>query len=216
MECVLGSSSAEWAGVIATAAAGLIALALLIFEIRTAHSERLLRKETEATAARDLALERARRVVGWLEPVMWQTNREGVVARCAGGWKLVVSNDTDDTVSNWRATVVTAELSGVDQILLEAAVVDHGVIPPRSRFEADLPMIDVDQNIPPAHHDLIAIVVLWWMDRDASAWHSRGAAGPFSIPIGEGRWSVHHPKLGARQGGVREVFRPGFTATRLN
>lgn len=216
MSATLVAITSDWAGVIATGATGLVALALLAFEVRLARSERRLRRETEVRAARDLSLERARRVVAWLEPIMWQINRQGMEVRCAGGWKLVISNDTDDTVSNWRATVIVPDPVGVDQLLLDAAVVDHGVIPPRSRFEADVAGDDEHADVPPAHHELNAIVALWWVDRDARCWHSRGAAGPLSIPAEEGRWSVRYESVAARQGGVREVHRPGFSAIRLN
>ncbi len=216
MTATLVAITAEWAGVIATGATGLIALALLVFEVRLTHSERRLRKEAESRAARDLSLERARRVVAWLEPIMWQVNRQGIEIRCAGGWKLVVSNDTDDTVSNWRATVIVPDPVGVDQLLLEAAVIDHGVIPPRSRFEADLAREDGKADVPPAHHDLKAVVALWWVDRDANFWHSRGAAGPLSIPAEDCRWSVEQESVAARQGGIRDAHRQGFSATRLN
>lgn len=213
---VWASLSADWAGVIVTAAGGLVALALLIFEIRLAHFERRLRKEAETKASRDFSLERARRIVAWLEPIMWEIERQGVVTRQAGGWKLVVSNDTDDTISNWRATVIEPDQVGVDHVLLEAAVVDHGVIPPRSRFEADLISNEAPSEPPPSHNDLSAIVALWWVDREANSWHSRGAAGPLSIPANEGRWSVRHRLQAARPGGIRIVQRQGFSATRLN
>lgn len=211
-----GSISADWAGVIVTAAGGLVALALLIFEMRTARSERHRREEAEVKAVRDLSLERARRVVAWIEPIMWQVNRQGVVAQLPGGWKLVVSNDTDDTISNWRATVIDPAPDGVDRSLLEAAVVEHGVIPPRSRFEADLRTDDASEQVPPAHNDLRAIAVLWWVDRAAVFWHSRGATGPIRVPAEEGRWSVSHHGLSAQPGGRREIHRQGFSATRLN
>jgi hypothetical protein len=211
-----GFISADWAGVVVTAAGGLIALALLVFEMRTVREERRRREEAEAKAVRDLASERARRVVAWIEPIMWQIEREGVVVQCPGGWKLVVSNDTDDTISNWRAGVVRPDLEHVDELLLEAAVVEHGVIPPRSRFEADLATDDGNDEIPPAHQELEAIAVLWWVDREATFWHSRGAAGPIRIPDENGRWSVKYDGLAARPGGRREVHRQGYSATRLN
>lgn len=216
MNVNLVAMTAEWAGVIATGATGLVALALLVFEVRLARSERRLRKEAEASAARDLSLERARRVVAWLEPIMWQVNRQGVEIRCAGGWKLVISNDTDDTLSNWRAYVIVPDPDEVDQLLLEAAVVDHGVIPPRSRFEADMPRPDGKADVPPDHHDLNAVVALWWVDREAHFWHARGAAGPVSIPAEEGRWSVQHREVAARPGGIGDVHRQGISAIRLN
>ena len=216
MNVTLLAMTAEWAGVIATGATGLIALALLVFEVRLARHERRLRKEAEANAARDLSLERARRVVAWLEPIMWQVNSQGVEVRRAGGWKLVISNDTDDTLSNWRANVIVPDPVEVDQLLLEAAAVDHGVIPPCSRFEADMPRRDGKANVPPDHQDLSAVVALWWVDREAHFWHSRGAAEPFPIPAEEGRWSVQHREVAARHGGIGDVRRPSFSATRLN
>jgi hypothetical protein len=211
----LGFVSAEWAGVVVTAAGGLVALALLIFEMRLAKSERRLRKEVEEKATRDIAEERARRVVAWLEPIMWQVNREGVEVRRPGGWKLVVSNDTDDTLSNWKATVQRPDPVR-DELLLEAAVVEHGVIPPRSRFEADVGKVPDPANVPPAHEDLGAIAVLWWVDRDATFWHSRGAAGPLRVPAEDGRWSVKHRELRAQPGGVGNVYRQISSAIRLN
>lgn len=199
-----------------TAAAGLVALALLIFEMRTVRSERRRHEKAEALASQDRSLERARRVVAWIEPIMWHVERQGISNRTPGGWKLVVSNDTDDTISNWRATVINPDPEGVDELLLEAAVVEHGVVPPRSRFEADLRPDPGPDGVVPPHEELKAIAVLWWVDRDAAFWHSRGAAGPFRIPAEDGRWSVRHAELSARPGGRREVRRQGFSATRLN
>lgn len=129
---------------------------------------------------------------------------------------VVISNDTDDTLSNWRANVIVSDSVGEEQLLLEAAVVDHGVIPPRSRFEADMTRPDGKADVPPDHQDLNAIVALWWVDREAHFWHSRGAAGPVSIPAEEGRWSVGHREVAARHGGIGDVYRQGFAATRLN
>jgi len=211
---IASGSAADWAGVGVTAVGGLIALVLLIFEIRTVRSERHLREAADRRAGRDLSLERARRVVGWIEPIMWQINRQGVVSNHPGGWKLVVSNDTDDTISNWRAVVVKPDVQGVDQALLEAAVVENGVIPPRSRFEADI--AGSDAVIPPAHKELDAIVLLSWVDREAGHWCTRGAAGPFNIPSENGRWSVSDSAVASRSGSRREIRRPDFSVTRLN
>jgi hypothetical protein len=127
----LAGVSAAWAEVAVTGAAGLVALALLILEMQKARLERRLREDAEARAARDLGLERARRVVAWIEPIMWEVQMQGVVTQAPGGWKLVVSNDSDDTLSNWRAAVVNADPEGVDELVLEAAVANHGAIPPR-------------------------------------------------------------------------------------
>ena len=215
MSALLGISAA-WAEVIVTAAAGLVALALLIFEFRTVRSERRRREEAEAKGARDISLDRARRVVAWVQPIMWLVERQGVEFRVPGGWKLVVSNDTDDTISNWRAAVVTPDPHETDRLLLEAAVVEHGVIPPRSRFEADLDLDDDAREIPPPHEDLNAIVALWWVDRDGVFWHSREATGPVRIPREGGRWSVDHDAVSARTGGRRQLRRQGFVVTRLD
>jgi hypothetical protein len=83
-------------------------------------------------------------------------------------------------------------------------------------FEADLATGEVNADLPPAHRDLGAIAELWWVDRDANFWHSRGAVGPLSVPAEDGRWSVRHASVAARQGGVRDVRRDGLSATRLN
>jgi len=68
----------------------------------------------------------------------------------------------------------------------------------------------------PEHHDLDAIVVLNWVDRDAQAWHCRGAAGPFQLDQPELRWSVQHPSVSAHPGGMRELLRQSTTRVRLN
>ncbi|MCE9623345.1 MAG: hypothetical protein K8R99_13475 [Actinomycetia bacterium] len=208
--------SAEWAGVVVTAVGGLIALALLIFEMRTVRVERRHREAAESRIARDVALERARRVVSWIEPVMWQVEREGTVLQVAGGWKVVVSNDTDDTISNWRVAVARLDPANTDEWLLEAAGVEHGVIPPRSRFEADVRTAEQPTEPPPKHEDLSATTLLWWVDREAEFWQWRGAAGPIRVPEEGGRWSVQHPEISARAGGQRELQRHGYSVVRLN
>lgn len=198
----LSGTAAEWF-------AGILTAALLLFEIVQVRRERKLRNEAEAAANR----ERARRVSAWIEPIMWEYNRQGVVRYEPGGWKLVVSNDSDDSVTNWRAVVLNPSNGDRDLALMEAAGVQHGVIPPRSRFEADMPH---EGDAPPSHADLDAIVALWWVDRDGSAWQSRGAAGPKDIQHNDDRWTVSHPDLAARRGGLSEMQGQGCVIRRTN
>lgn len=212
---VAESSAADWWTVGLTAVAGVVAICLLAFEMWQVKQERRRRIAAEEKGARDLALERARRVVAWIEPIRWHMNREGVVQEMPGGWKLVVSNDTDDTISNWRAQVIKPSATGRDELIVEAAVLQHGVISPRSRFEADVTDAD-PSRLPIPHDDLEAIVRLEWVDREDQAWHSRGAAGPHQLAQVEGRWAVSHPEVAARTSLMTAVNRPSLVVRRLN